>query len=708
MFVHANIASVPAFAPVHEYSDWYWSFLEPKPDMVLHPTCPLPEVVAWHAEHFGTQPFDGFIPSLTFDLFDADAYAQLLDDAGMRYLVHVTKHHDGFCWWDTDQTDRNSVQLGPRRDVVAELAAAVRARGHVFGCYYSLLDWAHADYPDAEHYVDAFMRPQITELLERFEPAVLWGDGHWGHPGAHWRSDAIIESARAYAAAHGFEIAFNDRFFASTADFNVYEYDVPAHAPAEPWELCRGLAYSFCVNRNERLVDFLSPHQIVAMLVETVAKGGNLLLNVGPQADGTLPEIQTRLLQESGRWVNAHADAIHGSSRFTVPGSGAHWYTRTGDVVHAFDLAATAEPQFAALHGVTNVALPDGRTLDYRQTEDGLVVDARNVERDPLGMRYLVSCANSRPLRASNAARTEQTIAELLAEATAGDVVTLPAGRYEREAFPVTVPAGVTLQGESARSTEIDAGGRHAIVLSAGATLAHVTVNGAAPGYMMIPPTCVTGAGDNITVTDCVVESLMLGGGAGHVVANNVVTGGKIWCAGTNRVTIRANFQYGLRWGAGIECNGGEGHVIAGNELRDDLCAIRCTDTKGARIERNRYETRWFGVHVVNATETEIVSNQARHTMRAVNVEGGTGNVVDRQLAEACDTGVVVEGGADATRITQSWLHDCRVGILVWRAPATAIDAVAVSEPRDHAVVSDLPLDLDGNQLDGDCWTRPA
>jgi alpha-L-fucosidase len=206
MFVHSNIATVPAFAPLHEYADWYWAFLEPKPDVVLHPTCPLPEVVAWHREHFGDRPFDDFIPELTYERFDADWYAQLLDDAGMRYAVLVTKHHDGFCWWDTAHTDRKF-----KRDVVAELADAVRARGHVFGCYYSLLDWAHPAYPDQGSYVDAFTRPQIQELIERYDPAVLWGDGHWGHPGAHWRADQIIEDAR----TAGSDVLFNDRLFAS-------------------------------------------------------------------------------------------------------------------------------------------------------------------------------------------------------------------------------------------------------------------------------------------------------------------------------------------------------------------------------------------------------------------------------------------------------------------------------------------------------------
>src|SRR3978361_1858034 len=122
MFVHANIATVPAFAPLHEYADWYWGFLETKPDIVLHPTCPMPEIGGWHQEHFGGAPFDDFIPDLTFEHFDADEYAQLLDDAGMRYLVHVTKHHDGFCWWDASHPARSSVVLGGKRDAPPQLA----------------------------------------------------------------------------------------------------------------------------------------------------------------------------------------------------------------------------------------------------------------------------------------------------------------------------------------------------------------------------------------------------------------------------------------------------------------------------------------------------------------------------------------------------------------------------------------------------------
>ena len=708
MFVHANIATVPAFAPRHEYADWYWGFLETKPDIVLHPTCPMPEIVAWHREHYGDQPFDAFIPELTFERFDAAEYAQLLDDAGMGYLVHVTKHHDGFCWWDTKYTDRNAAKLGPKRDVVAELADAVRGRGHAFGCYYSLLDWSHADYPDAERYVDAFMRPQIQELVERFEPAVLWGDGHWGHPGGHWRADQILGDARAYAAAHGFEVLANDRFFASEPDFVTFEYDVPETPPDRPWEVCRGLGSSFCVNRNESADDFLSPAGIVAMLVETVAKGGNFLLNVGPNADGTIPDDQARLLRESGEWVRAHAGAIDGSTRFAVPGSGAHWYTRTGAVVHAFDLSGAPEPCFAALHGVTSVTTPAGDELTFRNSDAGAIVDARAVERHPFGTRYRVRLHGAEaPIRVHTPPDAAHgVLATWLAEAEPGSVVDVPPGRYADEDFPIVVPAGVTLRGVSAARVIIDGGGRAVIALGGdGAAIEDVTVTGGSAGYMMIPPTCVTGqGGDNLTVRNCHVESIMIVGGRDHVVVGNVIAGGKVWLLGAEAALVRANYQHGLRWGAGIEVHGGADHVVAENELRDDLCAIKCVETTNVRVERNRYETRWLGIHLLNARASSLYRNRALRTMRAVTLEGGTANRVEKQLAEHCDSGLVVEGGAEATLLADSWFHDCRVGVYAWAVGEIELRNNAISEPREHAIVADRMLMTDGTELGGDTW----
>ncbi len=199
MFVHANIATVPAFAPRHEYADWYWGFLETKPDIVLHPTCPMPEIVAWHREHYGEQRSTTSSPTSRSSASTPTTTRSCSTTPGCATSSTSPSTTTASAGGTRRTLRATRCGSGRRRDVVAELAAAVRARGHQFGCYYSLLDWSHADYPDPQRYVDDFMRPQIRELVERFEPALLWGDGHWGHPGGHWRADMIVDETRAYA-----------------------------------------------------------------------------------------------------------------------------------------------------------------------------------------------------------------------------------------------------------------------------------------------------------------------------------------------------------------------------------------------------------------------------------------------------------------------------------------------------------------------------
>jgi nitrous oxidase accessory protein NosD len=214
------------------------------------------------------------------------------------------------------------------------------------------------------------------------------------------------------------------------------------------------------------------------------------------------------------------------------------------------------------------------------------------------------------------------------------------------------------------------------------------------------------GGGDRLVVRDCHVESIALTGGVGHRVVANVIAGGSVALMGAGGCEVRANYQHGLRWGVGVMIAGGADHVVADNECRDDLCAIRVVGTDGTRVEHNRTETRWWGIHVLDARNTVVRSNRAWRVMRAVNVEGSgaRGTVIDRQLAEHCDSGAVIERGADDTTISDSWFHDCRVGLLVWEAGAVAVTNAAISEPRDHAVVADREIELAGNHLDGDVW----
>ncbi len=737
MFVHANLATVPAFAPVHEYADWYWAFVEPKPDMILHPTTPLPEVTAWHAEHWPGVAFDDFAPMLTFGRFDADAFTELARDAGMRYVVPVTKHHDGFCFWDSQYTTRTSTHVGPQRDVIAELASAVERAGLRFGLYYSLLDWSHPEYPDPEHYVDAYMRPQLRELVERFAPSILWGDGHWGNPPNVWRSDALVAEYYETAARLGVEGVVNDRFWASHSDFMVYEYDVPDHVPDRPWELCRGLSYSFCVNQAEEPDDYLTGAQIVAMLAETIAKGGHLLLNVGPAADGTVPELQSRPLRDAGQWVHAHADVVHGSQPFAWPGEGSTWLTvaphadaRAPQSVNVVDVEARDRLLVAGLGPaagtVRAVHRTDGVPVLWHERADALelLTPAADATRAPaLATVYRVELEPHAdgPVRVQTAAGPGQvrrngvvvtSIAEALAGATAHDVVTLAAGRYADGPYPLAIPAGVTLRADPdhpARAVVLDAGGRAVATLGSGATLDGVTLTGSAPGYMFVPPTGVTARNaDHLTVRHCVLDALAIAGGTHHRIEANVIAGGNIVLDGVTDTIVTGNFQHGIRWGAGIDVSRGARVTVEHNECHDDLCAIRLADTEDGRVEHNRIETRWFGIHVRDARGVVVRRNRIRRTMRAVSVEGGRDHVVERNLVERCDTGVLLERDATATLVTENWLHGCRIGILGWQDRDTVLWGNAISEARDHAVVGAGARALDENDLGGgSVWFAP-
>jgi alpha-L-fucosidase len=665
MFVHMNIATVPSFAPVHEYADWYRAFWEPGlPDVILHPPQPLPEVAAFHQEHFpDVKEFDDFVPGLTFDQWDAGAVAQLAVDAGMRYLVPVTKHHDGFCWWDSPLTPRTSVRQGPRRDVIAELADAAAAHHLVFGLYHSLLDWGHPDHPDPERYVDGYLRPQIADLVERFHPQLLWGDGHWGHDGRWWRADRIVEDYYAAMDRAGLEACVNDRFNASHADFAVYEYDVPATPPEGAWELCRGMSYSFCFNRAERDDDHLTARELVAMLTEVVAKGGNLLLNIGPRADGTIPEIQSRVLREAGEWVRANEDAIHGSRPFPLWGDEQTRYTIAADgTVCAIDLTNATERVFSALASVSSV---DG-ALEWAERNDGLHVRTAPSETGALARVVRVRARGGAITAVGRGPGrlAADEISERIAAARAGDEVVVRSGVHDVSALKV--PEGVTVRGEPGAT--LDGGGSPVLELAAGSRLVGIRVVGGAPGYMMIPPTCVTTSGDGVEIRDCTLESVQLGGGRGHVIEGNEIAGGNLWAFGCEEATIRGNRQHGLRWGVGLDLVGGSGHVVESNDVRDDLCGIRLTGVTGARVDGNRLRTRWWGVHLRQSSGCTSTGNRVERTMRAQCVEGGTGNTVTGNVAVRCDSSVLVEQGASTTTVEGNTADDCRIDTLVWES----------------------------------------
>lgn len=674
LFVHSNIATVPSFSPIGEYADWYWSHMgtDQLKDVLLHPA-PVAEVLAYHRDRWAhVDRFDDFIPFLSYHRFDADEQLELATSAGMNYLVHVTKHHDGFCWWDAPGTRRTSVLQGPKRNVMAELADACRSRDVLFGTYYSLLDWADERFPDRS-YVDEILHPHVLDLVERYGSQILWGDGHWGHGPELWRSEALIERAQEIASAQGHELLVNDRWWHPSPHVTTYEYIAPADIELSPWELCRGVGHSFCNNRAERAEHMLSTGALLDLLTEVIAKGGNLLLNVGPSVDGSIPELQQRPIRETGAWVNQHRDVIHNSRPFDQWGDAQVRYVCVGDELIAVDLAAGIEVTLAGLtpdrYEVASVEADDGGALHWEQHRGGVVLS--RIDRSPTGLAGVYRIG-FRPV--AKAIRLFDERAEpllalqgLLDAAAPGNIVQLNEGRYQGN---VTIPDGVTLRGMGWDRTAIVGSSEMVVQLGAGSRLEHVHVLGGPSRFFNFhaPAIAMYGAGAALVGSHCDGHVLV---GADDAVIQSVTGIGVVGWAERTRIE-RCTFK-GMRWDVGIELTGGSGHVITRNEVIDHLCNVRLRDASASTISENRFEGRWWAVHLANCDHIEVIDNGTQHTMRAVDVEGGNGTIVTDNWVADGDSGAVVEFGATDTSVIDNRIERCRIGVLVWDAPTTRV-----------------------------------
>lgn len=332
IFVHWGAYSVPAWAeptaelgtvdPVtwfahNPYAEWYFNTIRIDGSPAQQ----------HHRDVHGGRPYDDFLDAWTAQEFDADAMVDLFRRAGARYVVPTTKHHDGITLWDAAGTDgRTTVARGPKRDLVAEFAAATRAAGLRFGTYYSGgLDWHAAPTPPLTHddfdaglrpvdgEYDAYARAQVLDLVERHRPDVLWNDIDWPDAGKAPAGDTLEEIFDRYYAAvpHG---VVNDRWGGTHWDYRTSEYEQGRDLEAAgPFEHCRGIGLSFGYNQAEGPEHSLDGPAVVRMLADVVSRGGNLLLNVGPDAQGRIPPLQQRCLEQVADWMAVHGDALQGT-----------------------------------------------------------------------------------------------------------------------------------------------------------------------------------------------------------------------------------------------------------------------------------------------------------------------------------------------------------------------------------------------------------
>ncbi len=336
IFIHWGVYAVPAFAPKGEYAEWYWERLSapPEQDISANSARIKRETREFHDRVYG-KDFDyaRFAPMFRAEFFDAGEWAETLKGSGAKYVVLVSKHHDGFALWPSSEADAswgrpwNSVAVGPKRDLVGELTAAVRERGLEMGFYYSLYEWFNPLWlsGDRAAFVERHLFPQFKDLVTRYSPTVIFSDGEWDMPSENWRAPELL--AWLYNESPvGKKVVVNDRWGRESrhrhGGYYTTEYGAGLPGASHAWEENRGIGHSYGYNRNEDLADYATGQQLLLTLLDTVSRGGNLLLNIGPTADGRIPvEMQERLAY-LGTWLEHNGEAVYGTRTFH---EGAQW-----------------------------------------------------------------------------------------------------------------------------------------------------------------------------------------------------------------------------------------------------------------------------------------------------------------------------------------------------------------------------------------------
>ncbi|MCE5249929.1 alpha-L-fucosidase [bacterium] len=344
-----GIFSVPAWAMKGDindvsnrnYAEWYWYNISDstRPHRRFHEDI--------YGEGF---QYQDFAPLFRAELWDPKAWASLIRRSGAKYIILITKHHDGFCLWPSAESwNWNSVDIGPHRDIVGELTQAIRAEGIRMGMYYSFYEWFNPVYKsDVDRYVREHMIPQMKDLVTRYEPDLVYGDGEWDHPSDVWKSKEFLAWLFNESPVRD-HVVINDRWGKETrsrhggyylSEYFKYTGNNVKLGPQHKWAETRSMGASFGYNRNEDIEDYQTAGQLIHLLVNCVCRGGNLCLNVGPAADGTIPVIMQERLLEIGKWLEVNGEAVYGARVWRETNEGETvCYTAKDGAVYAICLA---------------------------------------------------------------------------------------------------------------------------------------------------------------------------------------------------------------------------------------------------------------------------------------------------------------------------------------------------------------------------------
>ncbi len=348
------------------------------------------EEISWsRGKNIPIEEYDALHRTFNPEKFNADEWVAVAKEAGMKYIVLTTKHHDGFCLWDTKQTDYDIMHTPFKRDVTRELADACKKQGIAFGAYYSTCDWHHPDFPvtspggkipretsDLDRYTD-YLKAQITELLTNYGPlCTLWFDVPQRFD--RQRGQSVINLARSIQP----DILVNNRTGAP-GDYDTPEQRIGGFNMERPWETCMTICHQWAWKPNDKLK---SLKECLHTLIGTAGGDGNLLFNVGPEPTGEIEARQVDRLKEMGAWLASYGETIYGTRGGPYEPTRRYAATRRGNVIYLHLLKWKGDtfelPPLGA--EIAESSLLTGGRVDVQNRSDKLVVKVAPPDQSPI------------------------------------------------------------------------------------------------------------------------------------------------------------------------------------------------------------------------------------------------------------------------------------------------------------------------------------
>ncbi|XP_012990897.3 tissue alpha-L-fucosidase isoform X1 [Esox lucius] len=344
IFIHWGVFSVPGFGQFSEWFWWWWKGAQREAE------------VDFMNKHYPPNfEYTDFANNFRAQFFNPDDWADIFESSGAKYVVFVSKHHEGFCNWPSEVSwNWNSVDIGPHRDLVGELAEAVRKReGLHFGLYHSLYEWFNPLYLKdkasgfkTQDFVFQKTLPELVHLVNTYKPELIWSDGDWEAPDTYWNSTEFLAWLYNDSPVKDY-VVVNDRwgkgcYCTHGGYYNCADRFTPGTLPDHKWEKCQSVDNrSWGYRRNMKLIELMDLPTIIQDMVYVVALGGNYLLNISPMEDGMISPLFEERLRGMGGWLAVNGEAIYASKPWRVQGENTTvpvWYTSKNNTVYAIML----------------------------------------------------------------------------------------------------------------------------------------------------------------------------------------------------------------------------------------------------------------------------------------------------------------------------------------------------------------------------------